>query len=217
MEMKHNPYPKRPYPVGALSYELEDRHLKNINPFRHIALLEFGEAEVLYDIPRIIGGGTIANLGHSRGGSAVLMAMCLRELELDGHVYSVDIFLRSGKLSPSYNQAINIMDQFDVADKITLCHGTTDEWAEKLGGETFDFLFIDADHSYAAVLRDLQNWAPLVRTNGLVGFHDTNQEFSHRVLEEEMLDSPCWAECEELHINRIRVFKKIQNDCIKGV
>jgi predicted O-methyltransferase YrrM len=169
-------------------------------------MLEFGEAELMYDMPRILGGGHIANLGHANGGSAVLMAMCLRELDLEGHIHSVDTFKGNG---PTHSYAKGIMEQFDVTDRIILHRGSTDDWAEKLGEEDFDFLFIDADHSYKGVLRDLQNWAPLVKTNGLVGFHDTNQDFSNKVLEEEILDSPYWAECEELHVNRIRVFEKL--------
>ena len=37
-----------------------------------------------------------------------------------------------------------------------------------------DFLFIDGDHSYAGVSSDFQMYSPLVRSGGLVGFHDLN-------------------------------------------
>ena len=36
-----------------------------------------------------------------------------------------------------------------------------------------DFIFIDGDHSYAGVKRDFEDYSPLVRKGGLVGFHDT--------------------------------------------
>lgn len=35
-----------------------------------------------------------------------------------------------------------------------------------------DFLFIDGDHSYDGVKADFENFSPLVRPGGLVGFHD---------------------------------------------
>ena len=41
-----------------------------------------------------------------------------------------------------------------------------------LGGASFDFLFIDGDHSFAGVERDFAMYAPLVRPGGLVAFHD---------------------------------------------
>jgi hypothetical protein len=209
MEMKLNPYPNRPYPVGALSYPLPEAHQKHVNSFRHIAMLEYGEPEVMFDVPRIIGGGLIANLGHAKGGSAVLMAMGLRELGLEGHVYSVDVFKQKNSHDAAFHQALDTLDRFKVSDKITVCRGTTNEWVERLKFKEFDFVFIDADHSYSGVLNDFLNWTVLLKTGGLVGFHDTNQEFSHKVLQECLIGNPKWGERKELHINRIRIFEKL--------
>ena len=41
-----------------------------------------------------------------------------------------------------------------------------------LGTAKFDFLFIDGDHSYQSVLEDFIAYYPLVRTGGLIAFHD---------------------------------------------
>lgn len=41
--------------------------------------------------------------------------------------------------------------------------------------EPFDFLFIDAGHSYADVRADYINYAPLVRNGGMIAFHDAIQ------------------------------------------
>lgn len=41
-----------------------------------------------------------------------------------------------------------------------------------LNGRRLDFLFIDGDHSYEGVKRDFENYSPLVRQGGLIGFHD---------------------------------------------
>jgi predicted O-methyltransferase YrrM len=37
-----------------------------------------------------------------------------------------------------------------------------------------DFLFIDGDHAYESVSSDFRMYSPLVRSGGLVGFHDIN-------------------------------------------
>lgn len=37
----------------------------------------------------------------------------------------------------------------------------------------FDFLFIDGDHTYAAVARDFSDYFPKVREGGLIFFHDS--------------------------------------------
>ncbi|MGI0134786.1 MAG: class I SAM-dependent methyltransferase [Candidatus Micrarchaeaceae archaeon] len=41
-----------------------------------------------------------------------------------------------------------------------------------LGGRSLDVLFIDGDHSYAGVRQDFNMYAPLVRRDGLIAFHD---------------------------------------------
>jgi cephalosporin hydroxylase len=41
-----------------------------------------------------------------------------------------------------------------------------------LRGRPVDHLFIDGDHTYEGVARDFADYAPLVRTGGLIAFHD---------------------------------------------
>ena len=41
-----------------------------------------------------------------------------------------------------------------------------------LGGELLDYLFLDADHTYRGVELDFQMYSPLVRSGGIVAFHD---------------------------------------------
>jgi predicted O-methyltransferase YrrM len=41
-----------------------------------------------------------------------------------------------------------------------------------LNGRQLDFLFIDGDHSYEGVKQDFDMYSPLVRTGGLIAFHD---------------------------------------------
>lgn len=42
----------------------------------------------------------------------------------------------------------------------------------RFGGEPIDFAFIDGDHTYDGVRRDVEMYGPLVREGGLIGFHD---------------------------------------------
>lgn len=44
-------------------------------------------------------------------------------------------------------------------------------------GPTMDMVFIDADHSYEAVRRDIEAWAPLVRPGGLLAGHDYHRKW----------------------------------------
>jgi predicted O-methyltransferase YrrM len=40
----------------------------------------------------------------------------------------------------------------------------------------YDFLFIDGDHSYEGCKADWDNYSPMVRAGGLIGFHDVGNE-----------------------------------------
>lgn len=49
---------------------------------------------------------------------------------------------------------------------------TVDKLKQILNGKPIDFLFIDGDHSYEVVKQDIDNFSPLVREGGIVGFDD---------------------------------------------
>jgi predicted O-methyltransferase YrrM len=53
---------------------------------------------------------------------------------------------------------------------------TMEELRSLVDGEALDFLFIDGDHSYDGVKRDLELYAPLVRPGGLIALHDINPD-----------------------------------------
>jgi predicted O-methyltransferase YrrM len=203
------------------SHELNPRRHPKGKPYRNvaskrklwaernmqeIALLSKDEQQFLQDVPRRLGPGDYVNLGHCLGGSAFLLANGLLEHELEGRVYSVELeFSRKAR---------NRLKLF-AADTgpITICHGSTDDQAASFRltrrGMSINFVFIDADHTYAAVMKDFQNWSPMVRVGGWVCFHDTNQDFSHQAIKDSVLLDNNWRERGEDHIDRIRTFERI--------
>jgi predicted O-methyltransferase YrrM len=44
--------------------------------------------------------------------------------------------------------------------------------AENMPDESIDFIYIDADHSHAAALLDLQSWFPKLKKKGIMAGHD---------------------------------------------
>jgi len=48
--------------------------------------------------------------------------------------------------------------------------------AADVADESIDFIYIDADHSYAAVLLDLQSWFPKLKQRGIMAGHDYGTE-----------------------------------------
>lgn len=61
------------------------------------------------------------------------------------------------------------------ADRITLIEADSATAAEQVSRGTLDLVFIDADHEYEGVKRDIALWAPKVRTGGIIAGHDYDQ------------------------------------------
>lgn len=57
-------------------------------------------------------------------------------------------------------------------DRTTIFKTTSLIAASKLPDKWFDFVFIDANHSYESVKRDIEAWTPKVRSGGIVSGHD---------------------------------------------
>lgn len=49
---------------------------------------------------------------------------------------------------------------------------TRDVASQCFHGEPIDFLFIDGDHHYDATMRDFELYKPLIKSGGIIAFHD---------------------------------------------
>jgi hypothetical protein len=49
---------------------------------------------------------------------------------------------------------------------------------EQFGSDFYtDFTFIDGDHSYESVIRDISNWLPFLRAGGIISGHDYSASY----------------------------------------
>lgn len=58
------------------------------------------------------------------------------------------------------------------APRPVLLRGDSDLMAGLVDDDSLSLLYIDGDHSYEGVLRDLKAWLPKVKTGGVVALHD---------------------------------------------
>ena len=100
----------------------------------------------------------------------------LREaMASDGKLWCIDPF-PCGRLGFSYRYSIarneaNRCRKGTVEFLRELSHDAALGWREPL-----DFIFIDGDHTYDAVVQDWKDWSPHVVTGGIVAFHDSRTQ-----------------------------------------
>lgn len=116
-------------------------------------------------------------LGSNRGCSAIAVARLLRTW--GGTLSCVDCWKRDATLTPSevgVETFIANVAAAGVADSIRIVHATTLEAARQWRDE-IDYLYVDADHSYAGCTRDLELWWPFVKVGGLVAGDDYDDPY----------------------------------------
>src|SRR5215471_422529 len=105
-------------------------------------------------------------IGTGRGGSACMTLEVLPDLR---RIVSVDVLDRSPEIP---------VNARTLLDRLILVQGESQRFATRelvtrmLESKPADFLFIDGNHSYENVAADYYFYAPLVRSGGLVAFHD---------------------------------------------
>ena len=95
--------------------------------------------------------------------------------------YGVDIWQNTGANGQNDNlypqkeldrQYQATLDRFRHNDKIKIIREFSDKASELFDDEYFDFVYLDADHTYEGVKRDLNCWYSKVKTGGILSGHD---------------------------------------------
>ena len=125
----------------------------------------------------------IVEVGSWKGRSTKALAMAT-----EGVVYAVDNWKGSPggdatELEAQAKGADTILDEFKrnlapeiAAGKVKIIHAdhatAADAVRAELGGNVAELVFIDGEHNYEAVKRDILNFIPLVKQGGLITGHD---------------------------------------------
>jgi predicted O-methyltransferase YrrM len=141
------------------------------------------EAQLLHRLAARTRTGCIVEIGSWRGKSAIALATGAKTLppaarpmvySIDPHAEFVGIF--GGKFGPRDRVAyFKALLDADCAENVALVNlGSID--AAKAWQKPIGLLFIDGDHTEAAVQADVDAWTPFVAEGGIVVFDDALNE-----------------------------------------
>jgi predicted O-methyltransferase YrrM len=118
---------------------------------------------------------TVLEIGTHRGGTLYFWARLARP---DAILVSID--LPGGKFgggyspfrAPIYRRFAQERQKLHLLRANSHAGSTLEEAKRLLAGQPIDLLFIDGDHTYEGVKKDWEMYSPLVRSGGLIVFHD---------------------------------------------
>jgi predicted O-methyltransferase YrrM len=132
-----------------------------------------------YVMERVKGPMTVVEIGVFQGGNALR----LLKLNLE-RLYLVDPYktynqYKADKIAyvqAQLDEAQNIMRErisnHPLKDKVTIIIKDSIEGSKEFEDEFFDYVYIDGNHSYGSVQKDLEAWYPKVKKGGFLAGHD---------------------------------------------
>lgn len=146
-------------------------------------------------------GAVFAEIGCWLGRSTAYLADAIKRSGKDITLYAVDSFVGVPEGDPESEpyRGRNICKEFiqnmrdcGADDVVRLIQSDSAEAAACFVPDSLDFVFIDADHSYQGVSRDIAAWRPKVKAGGIVAGHDRIQDGVKRAVAE------AFGMCEEI-------------------
>ena len=147
----------------------------------------FSEADANFvsEIVRKIKNGTMAEVGLFKGkSSAIMMPIAINNntqyYAVDNFYGGIDASTPASKIQRT--QGDEVMKEF-IANMKKLGVNRPDYMLWKLDSvsaaltfpnDSLDFVFIDADHAYESVKKDLEVWYNKIKPLGIIGGHDYN-------------------------------------------
>jgi len=118
----------------------------------------------------------ICDIGSSGGGTIRLFS---HYADLNARIISIDI-ANTEIRQKSYPNLMQESQTLTMINASSYAPQTVDKVREWLGYDQIDLIFIDGDHEYEGVKKDFENYSPLVRKGGVIGFHDIVEDYKTR-------------------------------------
>lgn len=137
-----------------------------------------------------------AEIGVYKGSLSKILLERLPNLQLHmidrWKAYSVEEITENDKSSMSLRKQETFVNAKKLAIRVSkkyrgranIIHLDSQTAAIKFEDKIFDFIFIDADHSYAAVYNDISEWLPKVKLGGWICGHDYHRQSVYNAVHE---------------------------------
>jgi len=153
------------------------------------------DAEFVSEILANMRNGTVVEIGLFYGrSSAVMMPIALRNgnqyFAIDNFYGGIDETTPASKIQRSEGEKVKTKFMANMRDiginrsDYALYKSNSIEASVYLPDESVDFCFIDGDHAYESVKKDIEIWWKKIKKNGIMGGHDfQNNEVGRAVIE----------------------------------
>lgn len=143
---------------------------------------------LIYDeaLDRVQGHAVFVEIGSYYGRSAAYMGEEIKRRLLPVKFYCVDPWAGTMKcpndIFPEFQRNIS---RAGVWDYVTPIRQRSVDAALNFEDGTVDFVFVDGDHSFDAVVEDILTWRPKLKATGRMAGHDIDREDVLRAVEQE--------------------------------
>ena len=131
-------------------------------------------------------------VGSYQGQSSAYMAVEIANSNKKINFFCVDIWKKPGLIEEFTNNMSSVKKYYTPIK--TYSHLA----AKMFDDYSLDFVFLDADHNYKAVKKDLESWWPKIKQGGVLAGHDYNKDVFKAVNEffssgvEELREENCF-------------------------
>ena len=125
-------------------------------------------------VGRTPSGGRMAEVGVYLGKSLFFLAVEIANSQKNITIEAIDRFAWP---HDGFDRIVKLRTQHGLGHIINLRANDSTRAAYSYPDECFDFVFIDADHTYEAVKADINAWWPKIKTGGVIAGHDWGEEY----------------------------------------
>ena len=155
-------------------------------------------------VERAVDGAVFVEVGCFYGRSTLYRAQQIAQSGKQISLHCVDLWSDDLQSNGQKQRGEMVYAQFLInlepyLPTIAIHRGSSWDMAENFEDGSCDFIFIDADHEYESVLKDLKAWHPKVKSGGVIAGHDYSYKpvtrAVHEFYEAGVLDigEGCWS------------------------